>query len=181
MAEGGAYVNNRKVTDAEAVIEAAELLHGRYLLVRRGKKQLGSRWLRVPDRRTCRAPDRVDTAKGGRIGTPGRPPLRFPALHGGSAFGRVLHRDDPRRACRGSSTAAGTIAWKWGPGRTPGCTPICRRPVRRYVSSRGTGRPETAGPEGGESTQNMVLSGWVACRARVRRGVVDRFGRGGSP
>ena len=40
VAEGGAYVNNRKVADADAVIEAAELLHGRYLLVRRGKKQL---------------------------------------------------------------------------------------------------------------------------------------------
>ncbi|WP_417220656.1 tyrosine--tRNA ligase [Arthrobacter sp.] len=38
--EGGAYVNNTKVADAEAVIDPAALLHGRYLLVRRGKKNL---------------------------------------------------------------------------------------------------------------------------------------------
>ncbi|MGG7443505.1 tyrosine--tRNA ligase [Zafaria sp. J156] len=40
VGEGGAYVNNRKIDDTEAVITADELLHGRYLLLRRGKKNL---------------------------------------------------------------------------------------------------------------------------------------------
>jgi tyrosyl-tRNA synthetase len=42
VGEGGAYVNNTKVTDPEAVIEAGRLLHGRYLLLRRGKKNLAT-------------------------------------------------------------------------------------------------------------------------------------------
>ena len=41
VAEGGAYVNNVKVTDADAVVSTADLLHGRYALLRRGKKTLG--------------------------------------------------------------------------------------------------------------------------------------------
>lgn len=40
VTEGGAYVNNVKITDLEGVISAEQLLHGRYLLVRRGKKNL---------------------------------------------------------------------------------------------------------------------------------------------
>lgn len=40
VAEGGAYVNNVKVTDEEAVVSADDLLHGRYALLRRGKKTL---------------------------------------------------------------------------------------------------------------------------------------------
>ncbi|MGW8673260.1 tyrosine--tRNA ligase [Streptomyces niveus] len=40
--EGGAYVNNVKVTDAEAVPDAGELLHGRWLVLRRGKKNLAA-------------------------------------------------------------------------------------------------------------------------------------------
>lgn len=40
IGEGGAYVNNVKVTDQDAVIDDTELLHGRYLLVRRGKRNL---------------------------------------------------------------------------------------------------------------------------------------------
>lgn len=40
VAEGGAYVNNEKITDADSVIDAAKLLHGKYLLVRRGKRTL---------------------------------------------------------------------------------------------------------------------------------------------
>jgi tyrosyl-tRNA synthetase len=39
FAEGGAYVNNIKV-DADATLEAALLLHGRYALLRRGKRTL---------------------------------------------------------------------------------------------------------------------------------------------
>ncbi|MBO0896697.1 tyrosine--tRNA ligase [Arthrobacter sp. zg-ZUI10] len=42
VAEGGAYVNNRKVTDADAVIDGDELLHGKYLLLRRGKRTLAT-------------------------------------------------------------------------------------------------------------------------------------------
>lgn len=40
--EGGAYVNNVKVLDAEAVPDAGELLHGRWLVLRRGKKNLAA-------------------------------------------------------------------------------------------------------------------------------------------
>lgn len=40
IAEGGASVNNRKVTDEAAVVEAGDLLHGRWLVLRRGKRTL---------------------------------------------------------------------------------------------------------------------------------------------
>ncbi|GAA3329611.1 MULTISPECIES: tyrosine--tRNA ligase [Paeniglutamicibacter] len=40
ISEGGAYVNNVKYSDHEAVVSREDLLHGRYLLVRRGKKNL---------------------------------------------------------------------------------------------------------------------------------------------
>lgn len=40
VAEGGAYVNNRKVADPDAVLEAGDLLHGRYAVLRRGKRSL---------------------------------------------------------------------------------------------------------------------------------------------
>ncbi|MDA0567545.1 tyrosine--tRNA ligase [Streptomonospora sp. S1-112] len=39
--EGGAYLNNAKVTDVEAVPAAEDLLHGRYLVLRRGKRNVG--------------------------------------------------------------------------------------------------------------------------------------------
>ncbi|PZG04243.1 tyrosine--tRNA ligase [Micromonospora craterilacus] len=38
IAEGGAYVNNNRVTEADAVIAPEALLHGRYLVLRRGKR-----------------------------------------------------------------------------------------------------------------------------------------------
>jgi tyrosyl-tRNA synthetase len=38
IAEGGAYLNNERITDGEAVPPAAALLHGRFLVLRRGKK-----------------------------------------------------------------------------------------------------------------------------------------------
>ena len=38
IAEGGAYVNNNRVTDPESVVSRDELLHGRFLVLRRGKK-----------------------------------------------------------------------------------------------------------------------------------------------
>jgi tyrosyl-tRNA synthetase len=40
VGEGGAYVNNVKVTDPDEVVPAGRLLHGRYLLLRRGKRNL---------------------------------------------------------------------------------------------------------------------------------------------
>ena len=38
VAEGGAYVNNQRVTDADAPVPADALLHGRWLVLRRGKR-----------------------------------------------------------------------------------------------------------------------------------------------
>jgi len=38
--DGGAYVNNEKITDGDALIDESQWLHGQYLLVRRGKKNL---------------------------------------------------------------------------------------------------------------------------------------------
>ena len=40
--EGGAYVNNAKVGDTGAVPRAEDLLHGRYLILRRGKRTVGA-------------------------------------------------------------------------------------------------------------------------------------------
>jgi len=42
IAEGGAYVNNAKVTDADARLVDDDLLAGRYVIVRRGKKTVGA-------------------------------------------------------------------------------------------------------------------------------------------
>ncbi|GAA4531127.1 tyrosine--tRNA ligase [Nonomuraea ferruginea] len=39
--EGGAYLNNTKITDEAYVPAAADLLHGRFLVLRRGKKSVG--------------------------------------------------------------------------------------------------------------------------------------------
>ena len=41
VAEGGVYVNNAKVVGDDAVLSAADLLHGRAAVLRRGKKTLG--------------------------------------------------------------------------------------------------------------------------------------------
>jgi tyrosyl-tRNA synthetase len=38
---GGAYLNNRKITEVGAVPAADDLLHGRYLILRRGKRTVG--------------------------------------------------------------------------------------------------------------------------------------------
>ncbi len=40
--EGGAYVNNAKVTSEDAELDEADLLHGRWLVLRRGKKNLAA-------------------------------------------------------------------------------------------------------------------------------------------
>jgi tyrosyl-tRNA synthetase len=42
IAEGGAYLNNRRVTSEDAVPGAADLLHGRYLILRVGKRTIGA-------------------------------------------------------------------------------------------------------------------------------------------
>ena len=42
IAEGGAYVNNTKVLDPDAVVGPEQLLHERYVVLRRGKKSLAA-------------------------------------------------------------------------------------------------------------------------------------------
>ncbi|MGI5228345.1 tyrosine--tRNA ligase [Actinoallomurus sp. CA-142502] len=41
IAQGGAYVNNVKVTDEAAMPSPSDLLHGRFLVLRRGKRNVG--------------------------------------------------------------------------------------------------------------------------------------------
>jgi tyrosyl-tRNA synthetase len=41
ITQGGAYLNNAKVTDETAAPEASDLLHGRFLVLRRGKRNVG--------------------------------------------------------------------------------------------------------------------------------------------
>jgi tyrosyl-tRNA synthetase len=38
IAQGGAYVNNRRVDDAERVLGLGDLLHGRYIVLRKGRR-----------------------------------------------------------------------------------------------------------------------------------------------
>jgi tyrosyl-tRNA synthetase len=45
---GGAYLNNRKITEVGAAPAASDLLHGRYLILRRGKRTVGAVEI-VPD------------------------------------------------------------------------------------------------------------------------------------
>jgi tyrosyl-tRNA synthetase len=47
IAEGGAYLNNVKVTEPDAVPQASDLLHGRFLVLRRGKRTVGGAELRT--------------------------------------------------------------------------------------------------------------------------------------
>jgi tyrosyl-tRNA synthetase len=42
IAEGGAYLNNEKVTAEDAAPAESDLLHGRYLILRRGKRTVGA-------------------------------------------------------------------------------------------------------------------------------------------
>ncbi|MEV4773183.1 tyrosine--tRNA ligase [Micromonospora humida] len=46
ITEGGAYVNNIRVTDVDATVDRADLLHGRYLVLRRGKRSFAGVELR---------------------------------------------------------------------------------------------------------------------------------------
>jgi tyrosyl-tRNA synthetase len=47
IAEGGAYLNNVKVTAPDAVPSASDLLHGRFLVLRRGKRTVGGAEVQV--------------------------------------------------------------------------------------------------------------------------------------
>jgi tyrosyl-tRNA synthetase len=42
IAEGGAYVNNQKIATDDATVDAAQALHGRWLLLRRGRRALAA-------------------------------------------------------------------------------------------------------------------------------------------
>ena len=42
IVEGGAYLNNERITDPEARLTPSQLLHGRYAVVRRGKRTVGA-------------------------------------------------------------------------------------------------------------------------------------------
>ena len=42
IAEGGAYLNNAKVTAEDAAPTGADLLHGRFIILRRGKRTVGA-------------------------------------------------------------------------------------------------------------------------------------------
>ncbi len=54
IAEGGAYLNNRKVTDVDAVPTADDLLYGRFLILRRGKRTVGAVEVVSADRQPAR-------------------------------------------------------------------------------------------------------------------------------
>jgi tyrosyl-tRNA synthetase len=47
IAEGGAYLNNVKVTEQDAVPRASDLLHGKFLVLRRGKRTVGGAEVRT--------------------------------------------------------------------------------------------------------------------------------------
>ena len=46
ISEGGAYLNNERITDAEQVPDDADLIAGGWLVLRRGKKNLAGVELR---------------------------------------------------------------------------------------------------------------------------------------
>ena len=41
IAGGGAYLNNSRVTAEDAAPDTADLLHGRFLVLRRGRRTVG--------------------------------------------------------------------------------------------------------------------------------------------
>ena len=56
VTEGGAYINNVKVTDDQWVPAEGDLLHGRWIVLRRGKRNVaGVRVERPPDGAASRA------------------------------------------------------------------------------------------------------------------------------
>ncbi len=42
IGEGGAYLNNVRVTDPDATLRPDDILHGRYVVTRRGKRTVGA-------------------------------------------------------------------------------------------------------------------------------------------
>ncbi|MFF5172853.1 tyrosine--tRNA ligase [Micromonospora sp. NPDC000089] len=46
ITEGGAYLNNNRITDVDATVDEQDLLHGRYLVLRRGKRSFAGIQLR---------------------------------------------------------------------------------------------------------------------------------------
>ncbi len=42
VTEGGAYLNNQRITDVDRQVSAADLLHGRWLVLRRGKRSFAA-------------------------------------------------------------------------------------------------------------------------------------------
>ena len=40
VVEGGVYINNTKITDPDAALQTADLLHGRWVVIRRGKRSV---------------------------------------------------------------------------------------------------------------------------------------------
>ncbi|GAA4579947.1 tyrosine--tRNA ligase [Micromonospora coerulea] len=46
IAEGGAYVNNTRISEVDATVATTDLLHGRYLVLRRGKRSFAGVELR---------------------------------------------------------------------------------------------------------------------------------------
>ena len=91
IAEGGAYVNNERVTDAEAQVDPSALLHGRYLVLRRGRRTFAGVELppnAVPPSRATAStrPSRVDQADAGELISSRRhPPLIDEVGHGSMA------------------------------------------------------------------------------------------------
>ena len=45
IAEGGAYLNNEKIADPDLVLDGSRLLHGRFAVLRRGRKTVGGAYL----------------------------------------------------------------------------------------------------------------------------------------
>ena len=43
--EGGAYLNNQKITDEGFTLEKGHFLHGKVALLRKGKRDLAAVWL----------------------------------------------------------------------------------------------------------------------------------------
>jgi len=42
ITEGGAYLNNERISDDSAIVSARDLIHGRWLVMRRGKRKYGA-------------------------------------------------------------------------------------------------------------------------------------------
>jgi tyrosyl-tRNA synthetase len=53
IVEGGAYLNNKRITDPDAAIREEDLLHDRYVILRRGKKTVGALTFAGTDSEGC--------------------------------------------------------------------------------------------------------------------------------